>query len=119
MNELKSLSSPEIDHLLISLPSLIAREEEILGNIKSDLNEKEALYELEYSQSINKTEKTSEDRRKAEAIINTADIKGEILLLDRKYRTQIAEYHKLLNKNSNAVEIARNKRAEIKASIEM
>jgi len=118
IDNLKSLSTPEIDHYLITLPSIIARKEEELGNTKSDLEEKEALYELEFSESINKTEKTSEDRRKAEAIIYTADIKGEILSLQRKYREKMADYHKSLNQNSNIMEIARNKRAEIKAQIE-
>ncbi len=112
------LTNSQIDHWLMQIPSLIARQEEVLAEAQREMDEAKNLYEQKFSSETIKSLGTSEDKRKADAINGTKTEKENLVKAQENYNKQKALYHEWLNKHESIIELARNRRAEIKSSMD-
>lgn len=112
------LSNSEIDHWLIEIPSLIARQEEVLAGAQKEMDEAKNTYEQKFSLAVLNSAGTSEDKRKADATKETTEEKKKVIQTQENYNKQKALYHEWLNKHESIIELARNRRAEIKSSMD-
>lgn len=116
--ELKNLNKAQIDHHLIMLPSEISKIETELAEKKQIQELIKNEYDVAFSRAIKKSEGTNELMRKSDAIIATEELKIKVIVAETDYLKAKAKYHAGLNRHESTIELARNKRVEMKHQIE-